>query len=385
MLIARVAMAAGLARAAEDSPSPQTTPPALLPPPRESATRAISPRQAMALDAVYRAFFILQATTSQLSLDAYRGGYVLPADKTSSLLSKPDVDDTLGGWIAETVSSLAARGNAYWMNQRGSTGEIINLPILDPLEVRPFKTQNGQKRFGYRGKTYTPRDITHLRLMRLPGEVEGLGPIQAQQRNIGGALDVSAYGSNWFTEGTTPNGTLRTDQALTAEQAIQWREQWESSVRGGRTAVLGAGLAYAPLALKPAELQWLDSQAFSVTQIARMFGMTARQMLAKVEGSSMTYANMEQDSLDWVRNTLMGYLRPIELAVSEILPRGQVARFNLDALLRTDTKTRYEAHQIALNAKFMSRDEVRAIEGLPPMTDTADTPAPATQNENVDA
>ena len=41
-----------------------------------------------------------------------------------------------------------------------------------------------------------------------------------------------------------------------------------------------------------------------------------------------------------------------------------LARWNLDALLRTDTKTRYEAYQIGLTAGFLTLDHVKRQEHL---------------------
>lgn len=80
----------------------------------------------------------------------------------------------------------------------------------------------------------------------------------------------------------------------------------------------------------------------------------------------MTYTNVADADLTFARWTLTQYLREIEEAFSALLPRGQQARFNLDAILRPSTKARYEAHQLALAAGFLTVDEVRAIEGLPP-------------------
>ena len=68
-----------------------------------------------------------------------------------------------------------------------------------------------------------------------------------------------------------------------------------------------------------------------------------------------------------MRFTLTKYLRKIEEALTTFTPRGQTVRFQISALLRSDTLTRYKAHQIALNAGFMTLNEVRAIESLPPL------------------
>jgi hypothetical protein len=40
---------------------------------------------------------------------------------------------------------------------------------------------------------------------------------------------------------------------------------------------------------------------------------------------------------------------------------------NVDALLRPDTKSRYEAHKIALDAGFLTLDEVRELENREPL------------------
>src|SRR5699024_7486663 len=121
---------------------------------------------------------------------------------------------------------------------------------------------------------------------------------------------------------------------------------------------------YSPILLNPADAQFLENQQFTVTQIARLFGIPASLMLAVVEGGSQSYANVEQDWIAYIRFSLMSYLREIEEAFTKLLPNGQTARFNIETLLRADTKTRYEAHEIAIRAGFMKPEEVREIEGL---------------------
>ena len=88
-------------------------------------------------------------------------------------------------------------------------------------------------------------------------------------------------------------------------------------------------------------------------------------MLTSGDGDSKTYANMEQESILFVRHTLMPYMREIEQALSSVL--SDDVRFNVDGFLRPDTTTRYAAHKVALEAGFLTIDEVRAIEGLNPI------------------
>ena len=83
--------------------------------------------------------------------------------------------------------------------------------------------------------------------------------------------------------------------------------------------------------------------------------------------NSQTYSNVEQEWLGFTRFTLLSYLRKIEEALTEFTPRGQTVRFNIETLLRTDTRSRYEAHKIAIESGFLTVNEVREIEGLPPL------------------
>lgn len=339
--------------------------PAVLPPPRE-AFLTVSPRQAMGLETVYRALSILETASKQLTIDAWRGNKLL--DPPPSLVRQPNIGSTQSRFIVETVASLAQRGNAYWLITRDHAGQVLTLDVLPPLEVTP--KQDPQTKiidFTYGGRIYSSREICHLKLLTVAGQVEGLGPIQAARQSLAGALDLSQYASSLVKGGGIPTGILTSEQQITQAQAKETRDEWNANQGIGKgIAVLGKGTKFQVLSLKPEEIQFLETQNFNVTQIARLFGIPARLMLAPIEGNSTTYANAQQEDLQMVKWTLMTYLREIEVALTDILPRGITARFNLDALLRTDTLSRYQAHQIGINAGFLTIDEVRAIEGLPP-------------------
>lgn len=158
---------------------------------------------------------------------------------------------------------------------------------------------------------------------------------------------------------------------MSRDAAEEARQRWEATQGGRRgVAVLTGGITYKPVLITPEEAQFIESQQFSVTSLARLFGIPANLMLAAVEGTSNTYSNVAQADLTFVRWTLSKYIREIEAAFSALLPRGQRARFNLDALLRPDTLSRYQAHRVAIASGFLTVDEVRAIEGLPPLAPT---------------
>lgn len=360
-----------LEQRAEVAPTQPVQGSGVLPPARD-ALGEVTQSRALGIEAVFRAVQLISTGVSQLTVDAYRGGAQLDDRATATWLRQPNVDESLSAFLAQTVTSLALSGNAFWRVYRSqATGDVANLRVLPANQVTvALDPSTGHRTYTYgggRNSTLNAREVRHLQYLRLPGEARGIGPIQAAQSRLRGALGLDGYASEWLTDSGVPTGVLSTDQHLTGEQAKQWRTQWEESQRQRGTAVLGAGLNYAAIHLSPKDAQFLESQQFTTTALARLFGIPARLMLAVVEGTSQTYANLAQEDLSFVRWTLALYTREVEEAFASLLPRGQTARFNLDAILRPDTKTRYDAHKLALDAGFLTVDEVRAIEGYQPL------------------
>ncbi|MGD7734134.1 phage portal protein [Propionibacteriaceae bacterium G57] len=321
----------------EPAPSTSTTPAI---PTRSSA--ALTLDRAVTIPAVYRAISVIATSCAQLDLDVYRAGQVI--SPTPSLARRPDAYKSLGRFIKRTVVGMAGTGNAYWRRILNADGSTINLEVLDPLAIYHTHDDRGRRWWHYynnRGAIHTLSDaeVVHLRLLEMPGHVLGLGPVQACRQALTGTLDLRAYADGWFNSAGVPTGVLKTDQRLTAADADLYRERWHQTQANRDIAVLGLGLDYAPTLLSPADAQFLESQQFSTTDVARMFGVPAPYLLAAVEGSSMTYANLEQVDAQFARTTLMAYLGEIEDALTDQLPHGQRAKFNLGAWLRPDSGT----------------------------------------------
>lgn len=348
--------------------SPGVTPP----------TRREAPYEPASLVSVYRAIDIITSAVAQLPLRVERHGVEVPASEIPDIIKAPSLSFTRSDFLEQIALSLAVTGNAYILAKRIG-GKIVELVVLNPHEVLPTQDEtSGVITYSYRGRDYSQADIQHLKFMVLPGSLKGLGAIQAARAEIQGAINLRDYAAQWFNGSGQPSGILSTDQALTADDAKQIRDTWNNidpatgkplpvTANPSNIKVTGKGVKYEPIVLSPRDAQFIESRNFNTLEIARLFGIPATLMLTATEGSSMTYSNVEQDWLGFVRFTLTKYLRKIEEALSAFTPRGQAVRFQISALLRSDTLTRYQAHQIALTAGFMTLNEVRAIESLPPL------------------
>jgi HK97 family phage portal protein len=337
----------------------------IVPPPR-SATSGVTTNDALSLASVYRSVSIIATAMKQLGIHVYRDdAEVTP---TPLVIRQPDIKMTREVWMEQTINSMALSGNAYWLIGRNGRGETVNLEVLNPFEMMIQTDDYGNALYYfYRGTLkYELNQIQHLAMMRVPGNVYGLGPIQAAQKELLNARDTRDYASVWFTDSGIPNGVLKSDQMLSPDQAAAAKEAWNltAGAKNG-VAVLGNGLNYQPMYLNPRDSMFIESQAWNVQQVARLFGIPANMLMASVDGNSMTYTNMEQEQMAFVRYTLSQYIVEIESALSHLMTRGTMVKINVDSLLRSDTLTRYQAHKLAIESGWMTVDEVRAIEDMP--------------------
>lgn len=377
---------ARLARAADTAVN--NARPAIMPPPRSGPTRTLTTDKALTVPSIYRAAHILATAAGQLSINVERGGETLT--QTPPLIRRPNVDMSRSEFIEQVVLSMALTGNAFILKHTTAAGEVFNLEVLNPHHVAVTQdSTTGRLTYHFDGTEYTRARIQHLKLIPAPGRLLGSGPIQAAQASAAATLDMRDYMSRWFSDTGQPTGVLTSDQVLSGDDAKQYRNAWNGLDTDGSPLpdtdnpsgirVLGKGTTYEPILIKPKDALWLEAQSWTTLEVARVFGVPSSLMLTAIEGNSQTYSNVEQEWLGFTRFTLLSYLRKIEEALTEFTPRGQTVRFNIETLLRTDTRSRYEAHKIAIESGFLTVNEVREIEGLPPLeTPTYTAPAERT-------
>jgi HK97 family phage portal protein len=352
-------------------------------------------QRALGLPAVFRAVQLSAGMAAQLVVESWResaAGDVTLVRPQPGIVRQPDPWRELDSWIERFVVNLATDGNNFTRIHRMPDSSIASLEILNPFTVSiGWKTD----RSGRRVKTYTypdpttgkrvelkAGDVIHTWFLEVAGQDRSLGPIGHTRAALTGVLDVREYADRWFREEAV-DGVLTSDQAIDKPTATQAKKTWYTrepdEPAGPRVRVLGKGLKYEPIMLRPEDAQWIEAQNLGVLDVARIFGLPPEYLAAAVDGTAMTYSNLEMIDAQYLRTTLFPtYLRKIENALTVALPRGQRARFRTSDLLRPDAKTRAEIDAIYLPLGVYGRAEVRTREGYsgPPPTMPA-TPAPA--------
>lgn len=357
-------------------------------PPARSAVTPMSVEVALSMSSVFRAANILCAAIQQLELRVERAGTLMKG--TPPLVTKPDYDSNLSEFLNLTTMSMALHGNAYWLVTRlDEFSPVTRLQVLNPTLMIITYNKNGEKVYNYAtgdGTVELPSwRIKHLKYMRTWGSDYGLGPIQAARVELQGIEAMRTYSSELFGSGGVIRGILTSDLPIDKETAEEYAKRLQDMAANRGMAVLGKGLSYTPIVMTPEDAQFISNQNFNVTAIARLFGIPANYMLADA-GNSLTYQNMIQVDTMFARYTLSLYLREIEEAFTDLLPRGQKARFNMEGFLRADDKTRSEVNKTYKEMGVLSAQEIRDNEGWGPLPEElkAVEPAPTEEPEGED-
>ncbi len=295
--------------------------------------------------------------------------------RMSSIARDPDPGTPRGELIAQMVADLAFNGNLFLLRQHVG-GFEIGARLLPAGEVAvtdmsPDPTVR-DIRYMWRGMEFTPDELIHRRFIVLPGMLRGVGPITMARIELQGMAETEAYAANWRDESGVPSGILTSDQTLSDTEAETAKQRVLAS-RSGTPLVLGKGLHYARTLMSPEDMQFIQTRNFDTTQVARMLGIPANLLLASVEGSSLTYQNIEQSWIEFSSYTLQAYAMPICDALSQLVPARQRIDMDWNKARRSDTKSRWEALQIAVGMGLLTLDEARDWEGLPPRDDTTQT------------
>lgn len=322
----------------------------------------------LTLSTVFRGVQILQTAISTLPVDEVKGGVRAPA--TSPLIVQPDRNRSRSDFISDLVASLALDGNAF-VRLVEFNGAPVSCEVLPPELVTVTRLNNDpaapRLRYSYLGRNYTAEQIVHMKFLNVPGQLRGMGPISAARKEINAAQSARDCKAKYYHDSSNIKAYLHSTQQITQQEAEAAKAAWEKPGDPNGVKVLGNGFDYVTPALKAEDLMFLAAQKFDTTQIARLLGVPASIMLASVEGSNLTYSNIEQSWIEFSDYTLAAYTKEIEELFNRLLPRGRTAAFNWDSSRRTDMSDRLAAYKTAIDAGIYTINEVREREGLEPL------------------
>ncbi|WP_406000695.1 phage portal protein [Streptomyces sp. NBC_00829] len=331
--------------------------------------------------AVWSAVDLVCSLVSTLPIDVYEGEGKAQREVDRPRVLVDPAGDGYGviDWLYQYQMSVLLRGNTYGrVADRDRLGNPTQIVLYHPDEVQGWRDErDGMPRWRVGGRELTADelpDMWHQRAYSVAGRLLGLSPVQHHAMTIGLGLAAARFGQQWFEDGAHPSGMLTNDAALDQKQARTAKDRFMAALRGTREPlVLGQGWKYQAIQVAANESQFLETQRYTAAECARIYGPGMPEILGYETGGSMTYANVEQRSLDLLTYALDRWLVRAEAMFTGLLPPGQYVKLNRGALARTDLLTRYRAHSIALRNRFKVVNEVRGDEDMQPV-DWGDVP-----------
>lgn len=354
----------------------------------------------LGLAAAWACVNLLAGTIASLPLMVYRtdrqGRRTVAGDHPlyRVLHDSPNADQTAVDFWEFNCACLEMHGNAYAEIERGADGRVIALsPPIAPELVQVRRLGNGDLEYRWRDGGADRRE-TQDRLLHIRGfggsPLGGLSTLSFGRQSFGLARSINTAASSTFRNGIRGSGilTVDSDSRATKEQMEEAREALEEKYVGamnaGRPMILNKGMKWSQITINPEDAQMLESRAFSVEEICRFFGVPPH-MVGHTEKATSWGTGLEQQTLGFQKFTLRRRLKRIEQALEKQLltardrAEGITIEFNLEGLLRADSKSRADFYASGLQNGWFTINEVRALENMPPV-DGGDTPRMQMQN-----
>jgi phage portal protein BeeE len=361
----------------------------------------------LSVPGAWRASTMLSDLFAQMPFHSFRSsgdGGEVATPRNAPILDAPagsreDPLTVFASWGMDYLWDGNAVGVYTGRYQNGLPIAVLPVPVSD-VGVRMQIKQNapgdrlpqytGRREYSIGGIVFDESEIFHVKGPCKPGSDRGLGVLETQLAALTLSRDLENQADAVSLHGV-PTGLLKSvnPEADPADLKVA-KAAWIESQRNRTIAALGPNIDFEPLAWNPEEMQLVEARKFSLTQLELMFGLPVGWLGGSTP--SRTYSNVEQDAVNLIKfSALAGMIAKFEsVMTNKWLPRGQTAKGNRDAVLRSDTMTRYQAHALALGRKaWKTVNEVRGNENLAPVEGgdelpTAPEPATGTNDGPVD-
>lgn len=350
--------------------------------PQTVTGQRVTASTALQVAAVYACVRILAESVASLPLLLYRrrpdGGKDRATDHPlyPLLHDAPNRSQTSFEWREMLMGHAALRGNAYAEILPAPGAGVDQLIPRHPDRVQPFRAPDGSLAYRYSEpdgshRTILAEEMLHIRTLTDDG-LSGLSPVSLHREAFGLAMATEEHGARLFTNGTQLGGILQHPGKLSAESAKRLRESWEARYAGvsnaHRTAILEEGMTWAKVGMTAEDAQFLESRAFQLEEIARIFRVPV--VMLQHGDKTSTYASAEQFFLSFVVHSLTPWLTRWEQALNRALlgiGSDYFFSFLVEGLLRGDIKSRYAAYAIGRQWGWLSANDVRAMENQNPI------------------
>lgn len=297
------------------------------------------------------------------------------ADHPLNVLLKraPNPEMTAFEMLEWLVFSDLFYGNFYAQIERDNTGRVVYIWPLPAFRVKvkrdietdailyQYTPEKGAR------ETFAASEIWHVPGF-YPGGLVGLAARDMGREAIGATVAADRMAAEYYETGITAKGVVKHPLELSEEAHKKLQAALTAAFSAGQgAAVLDEGMDWASIGVSAKDAQMVEARTFQIGEIARIFNVPPHRLF---ELGHATFSNIEHQSLEWVQYTIAPWCKRIEQRIEKDLLRGDMrffARFNMDALLRGDTQTRYASLVQGVQWGILTRNEARSILDMNPI------------------
>lgn len=357
------------------------------------AGESASTQSALNLSAFWACTRVTAQTIASLSLEVMErrsdGARVRVSDHPLQELldDAPNADQTSIEFWEGRVLGLCTSGNGFAEKVYQGDRLIALNPMPYDTAVERMKSGELRYTFNDRGKTIElpEKKVFHLKAFG-DGDV-GMSPVSYARQTIGNAIAAEKAAGQTFSKGLRAKGFFTFPTQLTPEQREQARKNFAERYSGPNApgvGILEAGVDFKAVNITPRDAEMIMNRRFNVEEICRWLGVPPIVIGHAGEGQTMWGTGVSAIMQSWLNLGLRSQLKRIEKAISKRIMtpeerRRFKVRFNYEDLLRGDSQARSAFYTALLQSGVMTINEVRKLEGLPPV-EGGDVPRMQMQN-----
>lgn len=315
-------------------------------------------------------------------------GLKLPLDDQPNIATDPSPLQTLWTYRWGTAVDGILYGNHFGLNgeldwRTGRPGWIIPIPA-DQVWILTDPATPGWYQWVIGGETFDVDEIFHISFGARSGEVLGLGVLQQYSGWLTGAQAAEEYSRDVFAAGALPPAVITVNNAANQTQLDDLKTKWRGIVSAREPVILPNGTVVTPIVGNALQSQLVEARTWNAQMVANVVGVPGWKL--GLDGPTMTYQNVETGDIDFVRDSVDRYGRPITEAYSKwMLPAGTELAWLYDSRMRADQTTTASVLGQYVSAGIMTIDEARAKLNLPALPAVAAPAAgPINTTGNVD-
>jgi HK97 family phage portal protein len=355
---------------------------------RTNSGETITVDKALSIGAFYAGVKFISQTIGMAPINMFRriderSKIKAPEHPLHHLLhSEPSPYWTPLTWKQQMTSDAIMYGNGYsrivWTGR--SKSFVQEFVPLDPTRVFVDYGENGEPFYWLTHEKTNKKDrIPFDEMFHLPGygnNFVGLSVVTLAKETIGQALALEEHGTRYFSNGAVLGGTIEFPENVkeiksgTIERLrASFNRDYGGVQKHHNWHVLEFGAKANQLSGTNVESQFLEARRFMIEEIARWLGLRPHT-LGSLERAIKS--NIEEQARELLMFDLLPWFVKWEQIIKRDLilaPQKYFAEFNVDMLLRGDTRARWEAYKVAIETGVLNPDEVRSKENYNPRDD----------------